>query len=68
MAIGRLHLTPQQERIVVMRLERRRREDIARALGISPDTVRFHLDAAREANGCESEVELLLAADRERRP
>lgn len=62
---GQLHLTPRQREVVALRLRRLGRREIAHRLGISPVTVRDHLDDAREANGVDDEVDLLLAAARE---
>jgi DNA-binding CsgD family transcriptional regulator len=67
MATGQLRLTPRQQRVVMLRLRRYGRREIAHQLGISPDGVRRHLDKARHANGFDDELGLLLAADREQR-
>ena len=60
-----LSLTPRQREVVELRLRRLGRREIAHRLGISPETVRAHLDDARECNGVSDELELLLVADRE---
>lgn len=60
-----LELTPRQRRVVELRLRRLGRREIAALLGISPKTVRDHLDEARRANGLQDELELLLTADRQ---
>lgn len=60
-----LHLTPRQREVVGLRLRRLGRREIAHRLGISPETVRDHIDDARAANGARDEVELLLAVARE---
>lgn len=62
-----LRLTPRQRRVLDLRLRRFGRREIARQLGISPRTVRKHLDEARKINGFDGEFELQIAADRERR-
>lgn len=62
-----LQLTPRQRRVVELRLRRFGRREIARQLGISPETVRDHLDDARSTNGYVDEVALLIAFDRELR-
>jgi DNA-binding CsgD family transcriptional regulator len=63
----KLRLTPRQSIVVQLRLRRLGRREIAHQLGISPETVRDHLDDARAANGFEDETALLIAADRETR-
>lgn len=60
-----LHLTPRQREIVGLRLRRLGRREIAYRLGISPDTVRHHLDEARINSGASDEVDLLLAVAHE---
>lgn len=60
-----MRLTPRQREVVGLRLRRLGRREIAHRLGISPDTVRHHLDEARAAAGASDEVELLLAVTRE---
>ena len=62
-----LRLSPRQRAIVDLRLRRLGRREVAHVLGISPETVREHIDRARERNGLEDEVDLLLAAEREAR-
>ena len=62
-----LRLRPRERAIVDLLLRRRGRREIAHELGISPRTVREYIDNARERNGLADEVDLLLAADRERR-
>jgi DNA-binding CsgD family transcriptional regulator len=65
LAMPSLDLTPRQRRVVELRLRRLGRREIAGLLGISPDTVRAHLDDARRHNGLQDELELLLQADRQ---
>lgn len=60
-----LQLTPRQRAVVDLRLCRLGRREIAHRLGISPETVRAHLDDARARNGVSDEVDLLLVAVRE---
>lgn len=60
-----LDITPRQREIVRLRLRGLGRREIAHRLGISPETVRDHLDEARARTGAADEVALLLAISRE---
>lgn len=54
-------LSPRQREVVDLRLRRMGRREIAQRLGISPATVRHHIDEARVANNLVDEVDLLIA-------